>query len=81
MSNLELEKMYQGVKKTIVAGCFVVIAALFNHGLNIESPTFAAYSVFIVSGIAFFVILIWIAEIWDYGRTSARAPTMISAYA
>jgi len=68
MNNLDKEKMYQGVKKTIVTGLFVVLAALFNHGLNIESPTFATYSVFIVSGIALSVILFWIAEIWDYWR-------------
>jgi len=72
MSNPELEKMYQGVKKTIVAGCFVVIAALFNHGLDIENPSLATNSVFIVSGICLVIILIWFVEIWDYGRALAR---------
>lgn len=71
-TELEKEKMYQGVKKTIIAGCFVVTGALLNRGLNIESPPFALNSVFIVLGIGFFTILILLAEIWDYGRALKR---------
>jgi len=71
-TELEKEKMYQDVKKTIIAGCFLVTGALYNRGLNIESPSFASNSLFIVLGTGLFTILILLAEIWDYGRAFKR---------
>lgn len=72
MSNPELEKMYQDVKKTIVKGCFGVVAPLVAYGILIKSPAFALNSVYVSVIICFCTILIWIAEIFDYGRALKR---------
>jgi len=72
MSNPELEKMYQEVKKTIVLGCAGVGSSLVVYGRLIESPAFALNSLYILFLVGSITVLIWLAEIWDYGRALKR---------
>ncbi len=65
MSNQDLEKRYEGVKKAIFTSTPTMAVALIGYSALIENPTFGTNSLIFLFSIWASTLLIWIAEIID----------------